>query len=94
MECQDFCRSTRSVGIKLLSGPARVSRYSRIKAGATGRYGTVTEPCNFPQKFPHCGIMMAHYLAGDTLIEVYWKSVAWIGQGIFSGEPLARPYGF
>jgi hypothetical protein len=27
------------------------------------------------------------------LIEAYWKSVAWPGQGIFIGEPLARPFG-
>jgi hypothetical protein len=35
---------------------------------------------------------MHHYLAGETLIESYWKSVAMPGQGIFIGEPLARPY--
>jgi xylose isomerase len=27
------------------------------------------------------------------LIEAYWKSVAWPGQGLFVGEPLARPWG-
>jgi hypothetical protein len=26
------------------------------------------------------------------LIEAYWKSVQWPGQGIFVGEPLANPY--
>jgi hypothetical protein len=36
---------------------------------------------------------MKHYLAGDTLIEAYWKSVIWPGKGTFIGEPLARPYG-
>ena len=35
---------------------------------------------------------MAHYLQGETLIEAYWKSVAMPGQGIFIGEPLARPF--
>jgi hypothetical protein len=34
-----------------------------------------------------------HYLKGDTLLEAYWKSVAMPGQGLFIGEPLARPYG-
>ncbi|MCP2937667.1 hypothetical protein NK983_33720, partial [Salmonella enterica subsp. enterica serovar Typhimurium] len=30
---------------------------------------------------------------GETLIEAYWKSVAWPGEGVFVGEPLARPFG-
>ena len=36
---------------------------------------------------------MAHYLSGETLIEAYWKSVLMPGQGLFIGEPLARPFG-
>lgn len=63
-----------------------------IEAGATGTYGTVAEPCNFPQKFPVPAIAMARYLHGESLIEAYWKSVAMPGQGIFVGEPLARPF--
>lgn len=63
-----------------------------LEAGATGSYGAVIEPCNFPSKFPDPVIVMKHYLAGETLIEAYWKSVAMPGQGIFIGEPLARPY--
>jgi len=31
-------------------------------------------------------------LRGDTLIEAYWRSVALPSQGIFVGEPLARPW--
>ncbi|MEQ1592797.1 MAG: TIGR03790 family protein [Thiobacillaceae bacterium] len=64
-----------------------------IEAGATGSYGAVVEPCNFPQKFPVPMLAMAHYLQGETLIEAYWKSVQMPGQGLFIGEPLARPYG-
>ena len=26
------------------------------------------------------------------MIEAYWKSVAWPGEGVFVGEPLARPW--
>lgn len=63
-----------------------------LEAGTTGSYGTVTEPCNFTAKFPDPLIMMKHYLLGETLIEAYWKSVAMPGQGLFIGEPLARPY--
>jgi uncharacterized protein (TIGR03790 family) len=64
-----------------------------LEAGATASYGTVSEPCNFPQKFPQPGIVIDRYLHGERLIEAYWKSVAWPGQGLFVGEPLADPFG-
>jgi uncharacterized protein (TIGR03790 family) len=64
-----------------------------LEAGATGSYGTVTEPCNFVDKFPRPNIVIDRYLNGETLLEAYWKSVAWPGQGVFIGEPLARPFG-
>jgi hypothetical protein len=35
---------------------------------------------------------MDYYLRGNSLIEAYWKSVAEPGQGIFVGEPLAKPF--
>ena len=35
---------------------------------------------------------MQRYLAGEALIEAYWKSVARPSQGVFIGEPLARPF--
>lgn len=63
-----------------------------LKAGATGSFGTVTEPCNYWQKFPNPQVLLSHYLAGETLIEAYWKSVLWPAQGLFVGEPLAAPY--
>lgn len=75
-----------------LTDSRQMSALRWLEAGATGSYGTVVEPCNFPQKFPNPTVAMEHYLAGDTLIEAYWKSVIWPGQGIFIGEPLAKPY--
>lgn len=75
-----------------LTGSSQMNALEWLKAGATGSYGTVVEPCNFPQKFPQPEVMMHHYLAGNTLIEAYWKSVVWPGQGIFIGEPLSAPY--
>ena len=63
-----------------------------LEAGATASYGTVVEPCAFPQKFPHPAVVIDRYTRGETLIEAYWKSVAWPGQGLFVGEPLASPY--
>jgi hypothetical protein len=75
-----------------LFGTGQMSILKWIEAGATGSYGAVQEPCNFQQKFPVPAIAMMHYLQGETLIEAYWKSVAMPGQGIFVGEPLARPF--
>lgn len=76
----------------ILSGSKQMSALEWLKAGATGSYGAVVEPCNFVQKFPHPGVLMYHYIRGASLIEAYWKSVAWPGQGIFIGEPLAKPF--
>lgn len=75
-----------------LTGESQMSALRWLEAGATGSYGTVIEPCNLPQKFPHPAVAIAHYLRGDTLVEAYWKSVAMPGQGIFIGEPLAAPF--
>jgi hypothetical protein len=63
-----------------------------LEAGASGSYGTVVEPCNFPAKFPDPGLALSAYRDGVTLIEAYWRSVAMPGQGVFIGEPLARPW--
>ncbi len=76
----------------MLTGSTQMSSMRWLEAGATGSYGAVVEPCNFVQKFPNPGIMMYNYIRGSTLIEAYWKSVAWPGQGIFIGEPLAKPF--
>jgi uncharacterized protein (TIGR03790 family) len=75
-----------------LTDGSQMSSLRWLEAGATGSYGTVVEPCNFTAKFPNPGLLMRHYLAGETLIESYWKSVAMPGQGLFIGEPLAAPY--
>lgn len=77
----------------VLTGGGQMSSLRWLEAGATGSYGTVAEPCNYITKFPNPEIVISRYLQGETLIEAYWKSVAWPGEGIFIGEPLARPYG-
>jgi uncharacterized protein (TIGR03790 family) len=75
-----------------LDGTSQMSAIAWLGQGATGTYGSVSEPCNHREKFPSPAIFIDHYLHGDTLIEAYWKSVAMPGQGLFIGEPLARPY--
>jgi uncharacterized protein (TIGR03790 family) len=81
-----------SHGGRLTSKKGQMSALRWLEAGATASYGTVVEPCNFIQKFPNPVIVMRNYLNGDSLIEAYWKSVAWPGQGVFVGEPLASPF--
>ena len=63
-----------------------------IESGATASYGSVSEPCNHLQKFPHPQLLLLHYMQGSTALEAYWKSVAWPQQGVFVGEPLAAPF--
>lgn len=75
-----------------LTNSAQMSALRWLDAGATGSYGTVVEPCNILAKFPTPALVIGFYSRGATLVEAYWKSVAMPGQGIFIGEPLARPY--
>ena len=75
-----------------LLGNGQMSSLRWLEAGATATYGTVSEPCNYWQKFPQPTVLLRHYLQGATAIEAYWRSVAWPAQGVFVGEPLAAPY--
>jgi uncharacterized protein (TIGR03790 family) len=70
----------------------QMSALEWLRQGATASYGSVSEPCNHREKFPSPGVFLDHYTRGDTLLEAYWKSVAMPGQGLFIGEPLARPF--
>ena len=83
---------TSSGGVLDATEGGQMTALAWLEAGATASYGTVVEPCNLPQKFPHPAVAIAHYLAGETAIEAYWKSVRMPGQGIFVGEPLAAPF--
>ena len=71
---------------------AQMSNLKWLEAGATASYGSVSEPCNYWQKFSNSSVLLSHYLSGETAVEAYWKSVAWPSQGVFIGEPLAAPY--
>ena len=83
-----------SFGGQLTKGKSgQMSSLRWLEAGATGSYGAVVEPCNFNEKFPEPGLVIDTYISGATLMESYWKSVLWPGQGVFIGEPLARPFG-
>lgn len=76
----------------VLEGGGQMLALSWIAHGATASYGSVSEPCNFLEKFPNVAVLFEHYTHGETALEAYWKSVQMPGQGLFIGEPLARPY--
>jgi len=84
-----------SFGGDLLDSASHAGQMSSLRwleAGATASYGTVSEPCNYWQKFPNPSVLFKNYVQGNSAIEAYWKSVAWPAQGLFIGEPLAAPY--
>ncbi|WP_394460726.1 TIGR03790 family protein [Roseateles sp. BYS180W] len=70
----------------------QMSALAWIEAGATASHGTVSEPCNHLQKFPHPQVLMVSYVQGATALETYWRSVAWPAQSVFVGDPLAAPF--
>ena len=76
----------------ILDGGHQMSSLAWLKQGATASYGSVSEPCSYPEKFPNVSVLFEHYVHGETALEAYWKSVAMPGQGLILGEPLARPF--
>ncbi|MBT3505699.1 MAG: TIGR03790 family protein [Piscirickettsiaceae bacterium] len=85
----DHLTSGAGVGI---GHDGQMKAFRWLESGLTGSYGAVIEPCNFTEKFPNPQILIPSYTAGDSLIEAYWKSVQQPGEGLFIGEPLARPW--
>jgi uncharacterized protein (TIGR03790 family) len=81
-----------SFGGVLPAGRGQMPATDWLAAGATASYGTVEEPCNYVEKFPRASLLIDHYVRGATVLEAYWKSVAMPGQGLFVGDPLARPW--
>jgi hypothetical protein len=47
----------------------------------------------YAQKFPAASVLVKNYFIGNTSLEAYTKSVRWPSQGVFVGDPLARPFG-
>ena len=76
----------------MLTDSYQMSALKFIAGGATGTFGTVSEPCAYAMKFPSPSIVISYYTKGETLIEDYWKSIAQTFQGISVGEPLANPW--
>lgn len=80
-----------SFGGYLFDSDWQMSILAYLAAGAAGSYGTVVEPCPFPQKFPQARV---HYWYGRgfNLAESYTMAVEYPHQGVFVGDPLTAPY--
>jgi uncharacterized protein (TIGR03790 family) len=62
-----------------------------LAEGAAASYGTVTEPCNFLEKFPS-PMDYFYQSRGFSIAESYYQSVLCPYNGHFIGEPLAAPF--
>jgi hypothetical protein len=72
------------------SSQVKVSEW--IRNGAAGSWGTVEEPCNYPDKFPNPRIHL-HYFKGLPLGDATFRNIAAMPfQGMLYGDPLTRPF--
>lgn len=63
-----------------------------IRKGASGTFGTVQEPCNYPEKFPHAR-MHLFYHQGLPLGAAAFRSLrAFPVQGLLLGDPMTTPF--
>ena len=70
----------------------KMSRW--IVKGASGSWGAVEEPCNYPGKFPHARVHV-YYYQGLSLGEAVFRSVGNMPfQGQLYGDPLTRPFAY
>ncbi len=76
----------------IIFGPnGQTSLLEFINAGASGSYGTVTEPNTDAQKFPDPQVYF-YQARGFNLAECYYQSIRVPYQGLIVAEPLAAPF--
>lgn len=78
-------------GVLFEDNSFQLKLFSFLLAGAAGSYGTVTEPCNYLQKFPSPEDYF-YQSRGFSLAECYYMSLTNPYQGILVGEPLSAPF--
>jgi len=72
------------------SSQTKMTRW--ISKGAVGTFGTVQEPCNYPNKFP-TAYLHVMYHDGLTLGEACLRSLQAVPfQGMMYGDPLCHPF--
>ena len=70
---------------------SQMSIHQWIRYGCSGSYGTVTEPCNYTQKFPETQYHY-WYARGFSLGESLFMSIENPYEGLVVGDPLCAPY--
>lgn len=83
--------SLTSYGGAIFGPNTQTTLLAFIDAGASGSYGTVTEPQPLPEKFPDPQNYF-YQSRGFTLAECYYQSLTNPHQGLIVGEPLAAPF--
>ena len=83
--------SLTSYGGLLYENSGQTSLLAFMNAGASGSYGTVTEPCAYLQKYPSPQDYF-YQARGFSLAECYYQSVVNPYQGLMVAEPLAAPF--
>ena len=83
--------SLTSFGGGIFEDHGQTTLLAFLSAGAAGSYGTVTEPCDYTQKFPDpMNYFFQH--RGFCLAESYYQSLRNPYQGLLAGEPLSAPF--
>jgi uncharacterized protein (TIGR03790 family) len=83
--------SLTSYGGVIFGPSGQTSLLAFIYAGASGSYGTVTEPSPDTRKFPDPQVYF-YQSRGFSLAEAYYQSISIPYQGLIVGEPLAAPF--
>ena len=74
------------------SSQTKVSAW--VRAGVSGSWGAVEEPCNYPGKFPAARVH-AFYFQGASLGEAALRGAAYVPfQELLYGDPLTRPFAY
>lgn len=80
-----------SYGGYLPGASPQMSILDWLRAGCAASYGTVTEPCNYTNKFPTAELHF-WYQRGFPAGEAYAMAVSHPYQGTTAGDPLCAPY--